>query len=101
VRIVGDLDDLLPGDPPSSAAVDPAASSAEQLLAAARAGLVGLAKEYADLAVTHKAGRVARREAQRAGRAELQGARRPGPIRRAAARMPGARAVASRLRGTT
>ena len=48
-RLVGDLDDLIPRNKPSSEAVDPAASSPADLLAAAEFGLIGLGARYADL----------------------------------------------------
>jgi hypothetical protein len=46
VRLVGELDDLIPTERPAAAAFDPGESSAEDLLAAAEHGLVGLAAKY-------------------------------------------------------
>ncbi len=55
VRVIGDLADLLPQSVPSTAAVDPGASTADELLAAAQDGLIGLAREYADLKLKDEA----------------------------------------------
>jgi hypothetical protein len=109
-HVVGDLADLLPGDPPSEAPVDPAQSSASELLVAAHAGLVGLAKEYADLTLRRE-----RQRGQDAGESE-NGSVREGAIgkaapssrarsgtalRRIAGRVPGARGLYGRLSGSS
>jgi hypothetical protein len=97
VRVVGELNDLLPGSSPLEAAPDPAESSADELLAAANAGLIGLAKEYADLAVGHKAQRMAQRDA-RAARLERSDTRVGGVLRRAVSHLPGVRTLSGWVR---
>jgi hypothetical protein len=110
-HVVGDLADLLPGDPPSGVPVDPAETSAADLLVAAHAGLVGLAKEYADLALRREKGREDEAGKSRFGRVRegvlSEAARRwsrarPGTaVRTIAGRVPGARKLYGRLRGSS
>ena len=110
-HVVGDLADLLPGDPPSGAPVDPADSSASELLVAAHAGLVGLAKEYADLTLRRES-----QHGQDAGAGEngsvregaIGNATRPSSrshpgtaLRKIAGRVPGARGLYGRLSGSS
>jgi hypothetical protein len=97
VSVVGDLADLLPGDPPTSEVVDPASSPVEELLAAAQAGLVGLAREYADLAQR----RVERRRDDDPPEDVVDEDGSGSLLREAAVRLPGARSVYRRLRGTS
>jgi hypothetical protein len=102
-QVVGELTDLRSGPPPTSReVVDPADSTPDDLLDAARAGLVGMAREYADLTLRRK---VIRRLEQEEGAAEDAPGWRDrldlGALKRVAGRVPGARAIYGRLRGVS
>jgi hypothetical protein len=84
-RVVGDLADLLPRGKPSADAVDPAQSTADDLLAAASHGLVELARRIGE---------------QRLGERAESREKRPRQRRRRGRRGPGRGSAAARERGS-